>query len=587
MSHIIYPFHNCNSINPKTKSITSSFTTNTSMATTPTQPSKDDTDHDGPLSSSSPQQDQQPNVDGEGYNKDNDKVYLKSLSVKQQDSSLPTFQKMDVVMDDHDDDDEEDDDDQDREEDEVIALPTAAATSVPSLSNSIDSKNADANTGADTLKINTGLLPFPENLMSLLDSDKVSDIIRWLHDGDAFCLIPSLFAEHVLDKYFQGTKFESFTRKLNRWGFKRVAGQKVPPNTVAYYHKDFIRGSPKLLKNMNGGKAKNITARDKLIHNAQRHHQPKQNEHHDMKQVDMMKDYGSNSISAMDEKRNFLANNNLLFNHPSQLQLLALEQELHHRKLQQQLLLDQANNRSMLQQSHLFDTAGTNPALFMFQQQQQQQQNRRELELQMALLRQRNHLMMQQQAAAMKDTNITPNTTAAIMSSQNQWLAAAALAPQQPTSLSIGRNYGNVTMNDLQQQLSSRLQNESTLTSSNDGLSSTERLLLAQQLSPTNAMRNTISNTTLNNNLTNSPDSSALLQRFIELQEASNNKNNTSSSLPTNTNSALLSSPPPSTSTAHAGSDSTINNTGGLLSDRQILELFLLQQQQQHSQNSK
>ena len=72
-------------------------------------------------------------------------------------------------------------------------------------------------TRTDSLKMNTGLLPFPENLMSLLDNGVVSDIIRWLPDGDAFCLKPALFAERVLDKYFQGTKFESFTRKLNRW----------------------------------------------------------------------------------------------------------------------------------------------------------------------------------------------------------------------------------------------------------------------------------------------------------------------------------------------------------------------------------
>jgi HSF-type DNA-binding len=61
------------------------------------------------------------------------------------------------------------------------------------------------------------LTTFPENLMSLLDGDYVKDIMWWLPDGDAFCFIPEDFAANVLDKYFQGTKFESFTRKLNRW----------------------------------------------------------------------------------------------------------------------------------------------------------------------------------------------------------------------------------------------------------------------------------------------------------------------------------------------------------------------------------
>jgi len=70
---------------------------------------------------------------------------------------------------------------------------------------------------ARRFRIDSGLLPFPEKLMALLDGKTVSDAMWWLPDGDAFCIIPSVFAEQVLDKHFSGTKFESFTRKLNRW----------------------------------------------------------------------------------------------------------------------------------------------------------------------------------------------------------------------------------------------------------------------------------------------------------------------------------------------------------------------------------
>lgn len=128
-----------------------------------------------------------------------------------------------------------------------------------------DADEDEEESAANLFRINSGLLPFPEKLMSLLDGDKVADAMWWLPDGDCFCLIPVLFAEQVLDKHFQGTKFESFTRKLNRWGFKRVAGQKVPTNTIAYYNKNFLRGKPKLLKNMNGGKTKFISAREKRM----------------------------------------------------------------------------------------------------------------------------------------------------------------------------------------------------------------------------------------------------------------------------------------------------------------------------------
>ena len=50
-----------------------------------------------------------------------------------------------------------------------------------------------------------------------------------------------------------------------RRGFKRVAGQRVPPNTVAYYHNLFRRDQPDLLKGMNGGKKKDHDYRDALV----------------------------------------------------------------------------------------------------------------------------------------------------------------------------------------------------------------------------------------------------------------------------------------------------------------------------------
>ena len=61
-------------------------------------------------------------------------------------------------------------------------------------------------------------LSFPERLMSLLqDGKEVSKAMRWLPGGQAFLIVPRIFYEVVLDVHFHGTKFESFTRKLNRW----------------------------------------------------------------------------------------------------------------------------------------------------------------------------------------------------------------------------------------------------------------------------------------------------------------------------------------------------------------------------------
>jgi HSF-type DNA-binding len=68
----------------------------------------------------------------------------------------------------------------------------------------------------EDLQLESGFLSFPEKLMSLLEGGEVSESMWWLPDGESFCIAPASF-EAILDKHFQGTKFESFTRKLNRW----------------------------------------------------------------------------------------------------------------------------------------------------------------------------------------------------------------------------------------------------------------------------------------------------------------------------------------------------------------------------------
>ena len=61
-----------------------------------------------------------------------------------------------------------------------------------------------------------GLMTFPERLNMLLNRVDVQNVMWWLPGGDCFCLVPANF-DCVLNRHFHGTKFESFTRKLNRW----------------------------------------------------------------------------------------------------------------------------------------------------------------------------------------------------------------------------------------------------------------------------------------------------------------------------------------------------------------------------------
>lgn len=97
---------------------------------------------------------------------------------------------------------------------------------------------------------------FPQTLMEILTSDDHTDIIAWLPHGQSFIIYKKkTFASIVLPIYFKASKFTSFTRKLNRWGFTRVTRG---PEMGSYYHRSFSRDSPELCLRMssNTGNAK-------------------------------------------------------------------------------------------------------------------------------------------------------------------------------------------------------------------------------------------------------------------------------------------------------------------------------------------
>eukprot|EP00573_Skeletonema_grethae_P002933 CAMPEP_0201686122 /NCGR_PEP_ID=MMETSP0578-20130828/678_1 /ASSEMBLY_ACC=CAM_ASM_000663 /TAXON_ID=267565 /ORGANISM="Skeletonema grethea, Strain CCMP 1804" /LENGTH=622 /DNA_ID=CAMNT_0048170129 /DNA_START=128 /DNA_END=1996 /DNA_ORIENTATION=- len=89
---------------------------------------------------------------------------------------------------------------------------------------------------------------FPEKLMTVLDNDQLSDVITWLPHGKGFIILQKKkFATEVMPIYFKHSKFTSFTRKLNRWGFTRVPRG---PEAGSYYHKYFQRGNHHLCMQM-------------------------------------------------------------------------------------------------------------------------------------------------------------------------------------------------------------------------------------------------------------------------------------------------------------------------------------------------
>jgi len=97
-------------------------------------------------------------------------------------------------------------------------------------------------------------ISFPQRLMQMLDSDEFSGIVFWSGYGNSFCINTREFIQKVLDVYFLGSKFESFIRKLNRWGFKRTYHQDFHRETIGYQHPMFHKGQLELLTSLSNGK---------------------------------------------------------------------------------------------------------------------------------------------------------------------------------------------------------------------------------------------------------------------------------------------------------------------------------------------
>lgn len=86
---------------------------------------------------------------------------------------------------------------------------------------------------------------FPAKLHKILSEQAHSHIITWLPHGRAFKVLnKDLLSSVVFPKYFSFKKFESFSRQLNGWGFKRL--YQPGSDMGAYYHQGFLRGLPAL-----------------------------------------------------------------------------------------------------------------------------------------------------------------------------------------------------------------------------------------------------------------------------------------------------------------------------------------------------
>ncbi|OEU08623.1 hypothetical protein FRACYDRAFT_196221, partial [Fragilariopsis cylindrus CCMP1102] len=74
-------------------------------------------------------------------------------------------------------------------------------------------------------------------MLELADQEGFDNIVSWLPDGRSFKVHdPSEFVEQIMPNFFLQSKYKSFQRQLNLWGYARLA---IGPGKGGYYHPRF------------------------------------------------------------------------------------------------------------------------------------------------------------------------------------------------------------------------------------------------------------------------------------------------------------------------------------------------------------
>jgi hypothetical protein len=98
---------------------------------------------------------------------------------------------------------------------------------------------------------------FPWKLHEMLRNcvkDGKEGVVSWLPDGKAFKVHNvGEFVNNILPLHFKQSKYKSFQRQLNLWGFERLT---TGPDKGAYWHTQFLRDDPGLCKHLTRQRAK-------------------------------------------------------------------------------------------------------------------------------------------------------------------------------------------------------------------------------------------------------------------------------------------------------------------------------------------
>jgi hypothetical protein len=104
--------------------------------------------------------------------------------------------------------------------------------------------------------------PFPIKLHDMLDQierDGYGDVISWQPHGRCFVVHkPKEFVDHIMPTYFKQSKFPSFQRQLNLYGFQRLTKGE---DKGGYYHEMFLRNKIFLAHRINRMRVKGTGVR--------------------------------------------------------------------------------------------------------------------------------------------------------------------------------------------------------------------------------------------------------------------------------------------------------------------------------------
>ncbi|KAL7486554.1 hypothetical protein ACHAW6_012161 [Cyclotella cf. meneghiniana] len=90
---------------------------------------------------------------------------------------------------------------------------------------------------------------FPMKLYDILCNPEFHHAVSWMPHGRSWKVLnKEFFMEEICPQYFAQTRYESFIRQVNGWGFKRM--RREGPDRSSYYHEHFLRGYPNLIDHM-------------------------------------------------------------------------------------------------------------------------------------------------------------------------------------------------------------------------------------------------------------------------------------------------------------------------------------------------